>query len=202
MVRSRTSGRRRRSLARRPRNPSWRSSPVTSAVSEPRTAPTKVAARAVNASKIYGSGEAEVRALDGISVEFADGAFTAIMGPSGSGKSTLLHCLAGLDRLTGGPDLPRRRRDQRRQREAAHAHPARPHRVRVPGVQPRPDARRRGEHHAADGARRPQARSGVVRPGRERPSVSPTGSTTDRRSCPAASSSASRSRARWRRSPT
>jgi len=75
---------------------------VTSAVSEPRTVPTKVAARAVNASKIYGSGEAEVRALDGISVEFADGAFTAIMGPSGSGKSTLLHCLAGLDRVTDG----------------------------------------------------------------------------------------------------
>jgi len=71
-------------------------------VSESRTAPTKVAARAVNASKVYGSGEAEVRALDAISVEFADGAFTAIMGPSGSGKSTLLHCLAGLDRLTGG----------------------------------------------------------------------------------------------------
>jgi putative ABC transport system ATP-binding protein len=61
-----------------------------------------VAARAVNASKIYGSGEAEVRALDGISVEFADSAFTAIMGPSGSGKSTLLHCLAGLDRVTDG----------------------------------------------------------------------------------------------------
>jgi putative ABC transport system ATP-binding protein len=75
---------------------------VTSAVSESRTTPTKVAARAVNASKIYGSGEAEVRALDGISVEFADSAFTAIMGPSGSGKSTLLHCLAGLDRVTGG----------------------------------------------------------------------------------------------------
>jgi putative ABC transport system ATP-binding protein len=75
---------------------------VTSAVSDSRTVPTKVAARAVNASKVYGSGEAEVRALDAISVEFADGAFTAIMGPSGSGKSTLLHCLAGLDRLTGG----------------------------------------------------------------------------------------------------
>ena len=75
---------------------------MTSAVSEPRTAPTKVAARAVNASKIYGSGEAQVRALDGISVEFANSAFTAIMGPSGSGKSTLLHCLAGLDRVTGG----------------------------------------------------------------------------------------------------
>src|SRR3954466_13739691 len=63
---------------------------------------TAVAARAVDASKIYGQGEAEVRALDHITVEFASHQFTAIMGPSGSGKSTLLHCLAGLDRLTSG----------------------------------------------------------------------------------------------------
>jgi putative ABC transport system ATP-binding protein len=61
-----------------------------------------VAARAEQASKIYGSGEAIVRALDGIDVEFASGHYSAIMGPSGSGKSTLLHCLAGLDRLTSG----------------------------------------------------------------------------------------------------
>src|SRR6476661_7133929 len=63
---------------------------------------TAIAARAVDASKIYGQGEAEVRALDHISVEFASRQFTAIMGPSGSGKSTLLHCLAGLDRVTSG----------------------------------------------------------------------------------------------------
>ena len=104
----------------------------------------------INASKIYGSGEAEVRALDGINVDFQTGRLTAIMGPSGSGKSTLLHCLAGLDRLTIGPDLPRRRRDQPRQREAAHAHPARPARVHLPGLQPDPDAQRGREHHAAD----------------------------------------------------
>ena len=61
-----------------------------------------VAARAVDVSKIYGRGEAEVRALDGISVEFDTGRFTAIMGPSGSGKSTLMHVLAGLDTLTSG----------------------------------------------------------------------------------------------------
>ncbi|MBJ7283170.1 MAG: ABC transporter ATP-binding protein [Acidimicrobiia bacterium] len=60
------------------------------------------AARAVAASKIYGSGDAEVRALDSINVEFATGMFTAIMGPSGSGKSTLLHVLAGLDPVTSG----------------------------------------------------------------------------------------------------
>jgi putative ABC transport system ATP-binding protein len=60
------------------------------------------AAQAIDASKVYGLGEAEVRALDHISVNFASHQFTAIMGPSGSGKSTLLHCLAGLDRLTSG----------------------------------------------------------------------------------------------------
>lgn len=60
------------------------------------------AARAVNASKIYGSGDTEVRALDGVTVEFAVGKFTAIMGPSGSGKSTLMHCVAGLESLTSG----------------------------------------------------------------------------------------------------
>ncbi|MFM7061549.1 MAG: ABC transporter ATP-binding protein [Actinomycetes bacterium] len=66
------------------------------------TLTTAAAARAVAASKIYGSGDAEVRALDAIDVEFAAGAFTAIMGPSGSGKSTLLHVLAGLDTVTSG----------------------------------------------------------------------------------------------------
>ncbi|MBI5088972.1 MAG: ABC transporter ATP-binding protein [Actinobacteria bacterium] len=60
------------------------------------------AARVYDAVKVYGRGENEVRALDGVSVEFATGRFTAIMGPSGSGKSTLMHCMAGLDRLTSG----------------------------------------------------------------------------------------------------
>jgi putative ABC transport system ATP-binding protein len=64
--------------------------------------PTIVAARAVDVRKVYGRGEAEVRALDGISVEFDAGRFTAIMGPSGSGKSTLMHCLAGLDTMSAG----------------------------------------------------------------------------------------------------
>ncbi len=53
-------------------------------------------------TKIYGEGDAEIRALDGISADFERGVFTAIMGPSGSGKSTLLHTLAGLDSLTDG----------------------------------------------------------------------------------------------------
>src|SRR3954452_1713331 len=63
---------------------------------------TGVAASARDAVKVYGSGDTEVRALDGVSVDFVTGAFTAIMGPSGSGKSTLMHCVAGLDELTSG----------------------------------------------------------------------------------------------------
>ena len=60
------------------------------------------AARAVDAVKIYGSGETQVRALDGVNITFEQGRFTAIMGPSGSGKSTLLQCMAALDDLTEG----------------------------------------------------------------------------------------------------
>jgi putative ABC transport system ATP-binding protein len=60
------------------------------------------AARAVKVSKIYGEGDAAVRALDSVTVGFPTGRFTAIMGPSGSGKSTLMHCLAGLDVVTSG----------------------------------------------------------------------------------------------------
>src|SRR5437763_5402839 len=60
------------------------------------------AARAVKVSKIYGEGDATVRALDSVTVGFPTGRFTAIMGPSGSGKSTLMHCLAGLDVVSSG----------------------------------------------------------------------------------------------------
>ncbi|MDX3263706.1 ABC transporter ATP-binding protein [Streptomyces sp. NPDC093228] len=74
-----------------------------------RTAPTATAARTaaqvVDAVKVYGSGDTAVRALDGVSVAFPAGRFTAIMGPSGSGKSTLMHCAAGLDTLTSGSAL-------------------------------------------------------------------------------------------------
>jgi putative ABC transport system ATP-binding protein len=63
---------------------------------------TSTAARAVEATKVYGSGDTAVIALDEVTVDLPTGQFTAIMGPSGSGKSTLVHCLAGLDGLTDG----------------------------------------------------------------------------------------------------
>jgi putative ABC transport system ATP-binding protein len=64
--------------------------------------PTTTAARAVEATKVYGAGDTAVTALDEVTLHLPTGRFTAIMGPSGSGKSTLVHCLAGLDSLTDG----------------------------------------------------------------------------------------------------
>jgi putative ABC transport system ATP-binding protein len=61
-----------------------------------------IAARAVDLTKLYGEGSATIAALDGVSVDFTDSAFTAVMGPSGSGKSTLMHCMAALDTVTSG----------------------------------------------------------------------------------------------------
>jgi putative ABC transport system ATP-binding protein len=66
------------------------------------SSPISAAARAVDVWKVYGTGEAQVIALHGVSLEIERGKFTAIMGPSGSGKSTLMHCLAGLDSVTRG----------------------------------------------------------------------------------------------------
>ena len=66
---------------------------------------TDIAARAVDVTKIYGSGPSAVRALDGASVDIDAGRLTAVMGPSGSGKSTLMHALAGLDTVDSGQVL-------------------------------------------------------------------------------------------------
>ncbi|HYN93810.1 MAG TPA: ABC transporter ATP-binding protein [Pilimelia sp.] len=64
--------------------------------------PPPGAVRLAAVTKRYGSGAQAVTALDAVTLGFAAGTFTAVMGPSGSGKSTLLHCAAGLERPTGG----------------------------------------------------------------------------------------------------
>jgi putative ABC transport system ATP-binding protein len=73
----------------------------TQASIEP-SAPRLTAVTAQAITKVYESGDAEVRALDGVSLDIPPRRLVAIMGPSGSGKSTLLHCLAGLDSVTSG----------------------------------------------------------------------------------------------------
>src|SRR4051812_43689795 len=73
----------------------------TATVPRPLTA-RNAAATAVDVVKVYGRGDAAVRALDGASLTVECGTFTAVMGPSGSGKSTLMHVLAGLDGIDGG----------------------------------------------------------------------------------------------------
>jgi putative ABC transport system ATP-binding protein len=78
---------------------------VSASASESAAASAPPGTTIVSASgltRVFGEGEASVRALDGVDVEFPKGKFTAIMGPSGSGKSTLMHILAGLDRPTEG----------------------------------------------------------------------------------------------------
>jgi putative ABC transport system ATP-binding protein len=73
---------------------------MTSAI--PAAPPRPAAAHAQDLRKVYGAGDTQVVALDGVTVAFAQGEFTAIMGPSGSGKSTLMQTMAGLDSLSSG----------------------------------------------------------------------------------------------------
>jgi putative ABC transport system ATP-binding protein len=74
----------------------------SSAVDHRRPQDTTPAAAARNLTKTYGTGDTAVPALRGVTADFGRATFTAVMGPSGSGKSTFMHCLAGLDRPTGG----------------------------------------------------------------------------------------------------
>ncbi|MFJ2769237.1 ABC transporter ATP-binding protein [Streptomyces sp. NPDC087300] len=76
--------------------------PVSAETFTPYPAAAGIAAATTDLSKVYGSGDTRVVALDRVSVSFREGEFTAIMGPSGCGKSTLMHCAAGLDSFSSG----------------------------------------------------------------------------------------------------
>ena len=133
---------------------------VTEVAVQPATQ-TVVSARGV--TRRYGEGDTAVDALRGIDLDIERGKLTAVMGPSGSGKSTLMHILAGLDKPTSGEveidgtsittlndaDLTKLRR--------------RAHRLRLPVLQPAPDAERRGERPPAALDRGNEAGQGLLR---------------------------------------
>ena len=75
---------------------------MTYSIRQPKTPDDGIVASAIDLTKVYGSKDNEVMALDHVNVEFKRGEMTAIMGPSGSGKSTLMHCMAGLDAPSSG----------------------------------------------------------------------------------------------------
>ena len=154
------------------------------------------AVRALGLTRTFGTGDATVEALRGVDVTFPRGQFAAVMGPSGSGKSTLMHLLAGLDAPTSRHRRDRRARHHRDGRRRADAPAPRPHRLRVPVLQPAADAHRRAERRVAAQARRDarqrRAGSAACSPA----SAWPTARGTVPRSSRAASSSASPSPAR------
>ena len=147
--------------------------------------------RSPDLTRRYGAGDTAVDALRGVSLSIPRGELTAVMGPSGSGKSTLMHILAGLDRPSAGSvEIDGIGSDDAQGQRPDEAAPQ-AHRLRLPVLQPAPDADRRGERDAAalDRGRRSRARSGS-RSCSTRP-ASPTGARTGPPSSPAASSSAS-----------
>ena len=112
-------------------------------------AATDVVVRGHELTKRFGEGAAAVDALRGVSVAFARGTFTAIMGPSGSGKSTLMHILAGLDQPTSGwVEIDGTRLDAPRRPASSTLLRRRAGRLHLPELQPAAGPHRRGEHRS------------------------------------------------------
>ena len=156
---------------------------------------TVVSAR--DLTRRYGEGDTAVDALRGVSLEVARGELTAVMGPSGSGKSTLMHILAGLDRPTSGEvsidgdEIAWLNDTQLTKLRREHIGFI----FQFFNLLPMLTAEENIAPAALD--RRREARPGLGRRAARAASASPTGGRTGPPSCPAASSSASRSRGRW-----
>ena len=162
----------------------------------PPDARTAVAARAFGLSKVYGEGDAAVRALDDVSVEFERARYTAIMGPSGLGEVDAAPLHGRPRHADLRPGVHRRRRPHDAVGEGADAAAPEERRVRLPGVQPGADAHRRREHHAPAGHRGRRARPEPGSTSWWTPWGSGIGCPTGRRSSRAGSSSGSPGRAR------
>ena len=159
----------------------------------PSTDPVAVSATAL--TRTYGEGGSAVHALRGVSIEVPQGQFAAVMGPSGSGKSTLMHLLAGLDTPDAGA-VHIAGEDITRMSDRELTRLRRKHIGFVfQSFNLLPTLSRRGERPAAAGDRRPQARAARSSTRCWSAWASPSAATTSRRSSPAASSSASPSRA-------
>ena len=163
--------------------------------------PVVVAAHAVDVTKVYGRGEARVRALDGVSVDVRRRSLHRHHGPVGLGQVDADALPRRSRHAFVGCRVRRRRRREQAERQAAHAVAPRPHRLHLPVVQSGADVVGAREHHAAERARRPQARQGVARSRDRHRRVCAADSSIVRRSSPAVSSSASRWPARSRRKP-
>ena len=158
------------------------------------------AVRMVGVSRRYEVGGSTVYALRDVDLEIDEGEFVVVLGPSGSGKTTLLNIIGALDVADRRAGDDRRADDHRRRAEPSCSGFRRETVcVRLPDVQPVPDAHRARERAVRRGDRRPRRVTPASRPrqrlGRGRARA--TGCTTTRASCRAASSSGWRSPGRW-----